>query len=346
MLLALIAGLETFLRLSHKHTAFSNPSSTVRNVLTYIPVLVLIFIGWFWKIYDLEVKKLAPWGDIRKRPTFAKDLLLFDYTGTNYVAAAFTAIRRRHWSVIAVVVGSLLIAVATILATSLWIIEPSSLQPEIVTLTRTSTFEGGSFRNDTRNTYLIQYIGGLSFNLPPPDWTIEDHGFTPFYGADEHIGNGRIQATTTAFSSELNCEPLGIVFKGTTNISAFSESIPIYQMKLGWRGCEREADLTHPSLLLCDGLTKGSPKFASQSGYWGDNYLMECFGTTTNAMITVRFNETVPDRSTGIGCTASILKSDVSLTVNASTSTLLGDPVFSKLPQYFFTIRGYVALLA
>ncbi|KZV78186.1 hypothetical protein EXIGLDRAFT_847756, partial [Exidia glandulosa HHB12029] len=114
LLLAIIAALEAFVRLSHLRSGFAVPADGVRRLLTYGPIVGFVCMGMVWKSWELEVKKLMPWADMRTKPIPAKDSILLDYVGVNYVEVLWIAVKHKHWSVLLAILGSGMLAISNI----------------------------------------------------------------------------------------------------------------------------------------------------------------------------------------------------------------------------------------
>jgi hypothetical protein len=246
----MVGGLETFVRLSHLNTGFSVPSQDIRGLLTYGPVVLLLFVGWTWQMYDLEVKKLAPWMEMRNRPSKAQDSLLLDYIGANYVEVVQRAMRRKHWPVLLVTLGSGLIALSTVVATSLWIVLLETMPPVTTSLVNTFVISSDSFRNVSEDVYLSKYLGKRVYGLPTPQWFYRDMIVSPFelLENDRHH-TGIIAASTAAYSGRLDCSPIDISDAGNftymQHIDQHYENYTMWQAKAKWDGCEQVVNVTY-----------------------------------------------------------------------------------------------------
>lgn len=215
-LLALIAALEVLLRLSDAHSGFSLPR-TARFALTYLPVALVILIGWLWQILDLEVKKLVPWVVLSKAPATAEDSLLLDYVGANQFTVLRQAFSRHHHRVVLTVIGLWVANAATVAATSLWFIAVTS-RSESVTLVRTSVFNGSLYDQNILDLgFANSYLGHERFNLSLPPWMDRHFVLAPF-NSTVLQPDVLLSGVTDGYYADLDCEIGAMTAAGSTPV--------------------------------------------------------------------------------------------------------------------------------
>lgn len=254
LLLSWIVALEIFIRLSRKREGFPEPSSTVRGVLTYAPVVTLILLDFYWKSHGLEIKKLAPWAQLCRKSDHAENTVLLDYVGANYIAVIFRAMKRGHWHVLLSIIGSGFVALMVVVATSLWEIKPHEVPQRTLVLQHTSSLEGGSFNGESNTAYLTRYFGNIVYNLSSPNWIAGPYALSSFRATEGNLNPGIVSAKMTAYSGELDCEDMDVSYLRTID-RGFTPLLPlaslVWQVEASWKGCKQTLNLTHPSYMFC-----------------------------------------------------------------------------------------------
>lgn len=193
---------------------------------------------------------------MRKKPVRAEDSLLLDYVGPNYFAMVSAALKHRHWTILLVLSGSILIALATVVATSLWVVGSHTASGTTVALRRTSSFSVDSFSNQTDSLYLTQFTGGIIYQLPPPLWMVDGYAFSSFDTVDTDLSQGRLDAVTEAYSASLSCEKIDVSDAGKVVVGNYSmttgDPFVTYKSKLVWNGCEQVVNVTTYSVPVCE----------------------------------------------------------------------------------------------
>jgi hypothetical protein len=230
--------LTTLLQLFLHFSPYPAPSSnTVSFVWTYLPVALLMVVGWVWETYDLWVRVLVPWGVLRASGAGeerAGDGWLLDYRSSNYFTAFYSAFKRRHYVIPLTYLGFWMAAIAGIVSTSLWALQDTlhTATPP-APLVRTSVmdprvFNSGNFTGD--KGYLNAYVGRQVYNLSRPRWiTVDDIVMEPFSLPAISFPNVySYTAQTNGYSAELNCTDATAQYTG--QIVLVNDSNP-YQTK-------------------------------------------------------------------------------------------------------------------
>ena len=230
LLLGGVAGLEGFVRLSDLHTGFAVPSVTLQNLATYIPVATVILLGWVWQACHAEVKKMVPWAVMSSSSVPPEDSVLLDYVGANLLVGAVTAIRKRHHNILICAVGSMTVAVCSIVAASIWDIR-STARIYHTALQQSATFNGSSLENTTDVAQAVsRYLSRTVLQLPPPPWIAENMIIAPF-NLSNPVPGMVVASVTQGYNATLTCEraDVSLLNNGTNLTIAYaggSRTIP------------------------------------------------------------------------------------------------------------------------
>jgi hypothetical protein len=248
----MVGSLEALIRISHARDGFPAPSAIARNAWTYLPVVLTILVGWFWQSYDVEVKKIAPWGAMARRPQAASNSVLLDYVEKNMFSTVVHAVYRRHWQVLLTGLGTILVIVANVAAASLWTIEPRQDAIDGVLLSRSSQFDLSTSNQTVNNLgFLYKYIAGLSYSLPVPDWSTTQWALAPFNIVDQLDDadvTTQVRGETDAYGANLLCDEVNLADAGHVLLppsDGEDVGLLVYQVKLSYNGCEHVQDVFH-----------------------------------------------------------------------------------------------------
>jgi hypothetical protein len=201
----LIILLEIFVR----HSPYDAPSMPgILFLWTYMPVGVVLAIGWIWDSYDLQIRVLTPWAVLNNNPTPAQDGLLLDYIGAGYFGGMWSAVRRRHYWVLLGYFGFWMAGIAGIVSTSLWAIE-ESLLISATPVIRTSTLDTSMFLSNSAPDYdyVLAYIGRQAYGIPRPRWSTTDDIVLESLSLPSNISGNTLHfaSTTYGYAAALNC---------------------------------------------------------------------------------------------------------------------------------------------
>ncbi|KAH9914288.1 uncharacterized protein B0H18DRAFT_138450 [Fomitopsis serialis] len=310
VLLGAVAGLEVFVRLSDLHTGFPVPTTTLQNLATYLPIASVIVIGWVWQAYAVEVKKLAPWASMSAGPVPSDASVQLDYTGANPLVAMALAIRKRHYSILVSTLGTLAVAVCSIVAASIWDIEPT---PRVLpaSLQRSGTYNGSSLEGTADIAHsLSRYLARTVLQLPTPSWITDDYVISPFNSSSIEPGM-ILSGTTQGYNANLTCEKADVSLSNNgTNVT------------ITYAGVSQ--------MVPCD-------VFVDEPGNWtytADPYLYTgkvynwTVGSSTPAVLLA--TQLLPPNNcayaTAVGCVASYTVRDVVVSVDAETAAFNRTP--------------------
>ncbi|KZV87160.1 hypothetical protein EXIGLDRAFT_840211, partial [Exidia glandulosa HHB12029] len=271
---------------------------------------------WETRSWELEVKKLMPWADMRTKPIPAKDSILLDYVGVNYVEVLWIAVKHKHWSVLLAILGSGMLAISNIAATSLW---TTSFQPvqQHTQLLRTTSFDN-AFNPEAR-AYLASYFGHLLYGVPPPKWTYGNHALSSFQLQDDHTASGMLSAITQAYSATLSCETM-VLETGAVYVDTFSQS-HVLPATASWGECQQAFNVS------------GFGVRGTGLALIGRVDDMVCDTSHTAVISVFHFDSTDVLEMHAIACQPRYTRSELSVNVNASTSEIDGVPtIVSSTP--------------
>lgn len=100
---------------------------------------------------------MQPWAGLAKQPQTAERSLLLDYVSQNPISAFFSSLRKRHWPVATVLIGSGLLKVLIIISTGLFSLQPSS-SPQEVPFNMVEQFQQSGF-----NSTAVDDVAGLLY---------------------------------------------------------------------------------------------------------------------------------------------------------------------------------------
>ncbi|KDQ58668.1 hypothetical protein JAAARDRAFT_34503 [Jaapia argillacea MUCL 33604] len=328
-LLALVAVLEAIIRIARRDSGFSPPSSSRLVAWTYVPLIILVGIAWIWQLFDLEVRKMIPWTAMKGHAVPAQDSILLDYIGGGILDVLSQALRRRDYPVLITVAGLIPVSVATIVATSLWIIFPIlSSHPD--TLIRTATFHGAELNVSSSDiSYLYQYLGHVTYDLPRPRWLTQDYLIAPFNSSNP-TSNMLITGSTKGYAADLDCQPAEVQLTGppdALNMSSPNFDFTQAQIQITYGGCEQTFNLTFAQFL--------------HDRYMGGVFNFTCAGTTSTALVAGKFVAMNLTANAYI-CDPVYTEVDMIVSTNATSAAIISET--ANNPTNFTYLGGQYAL--
>ncbi|KAI1418767.1 hypothetical protein F5Y12DRAFT_781287 [Xylaria sp. FL1777] len=138
----------------------------------YGPTAFLTVVLSLWVQVDYSGKILTPWQDMRQGPSEADNSVLLEYVSPPMATVFWRAMKRRHWAVMASILGILLIQLATVFSTGLFVLQPTVLRQADVPITIKSVFNGSDFRLSNTSSNIetsptILYYGSRVHGLTP-----------------------------------------------------------------------------------------------------------------------------------------------------------------------------------
>ncbi|KAJ6595192.1 hypothetical protein DFH09DRAFT_1305869 [Mycena vulgaris] len=286
-LLLLIIGLELF----NRHSPYNAPSSGLQFLWTYAPVGLLMVVQWIWTAYDLQVKILVPWAALSRGPTPAEQGWLLDYIGVNALVGMLIAFKYRHVVVLLTTLGLWTMAIAGIVATSLFKIEDiahtSTANFKLTTSLDRSLLTNFDPAILADKNYLNSYLGRQLLGLSRPHWTTSDDIVLEAFEDSSGSVPDRFLAQTHGYSGSLKCTPAVASYGGNVSIppNPIPDAVALF-VDVEAAGCKVKyplADTNH--LALC---YKGD----DPTCYLGRLYNHTCPGSSvyTTALVLVYTN--------------------------------------------------------
>ncbi|TGJ83033.1 hypothetical protein E0Z10_g5748 [Xylaria hypoxylon] len=202
-------------RVSEENHGLSNEDSVRQYGWRYGPTAFLTVVLSLWAQIDYSNKILTPWQEMRQGHTEADRSVLLEYISPFTTIVFWRAMKRRHWAVIASILGILLIQLATVFSTGLFVLQPTVLEREDVPMAIKNVFNGSDFRLTNTSTSIetgptILYYGTRVYDLMPQPGVDASRGlvvpdFAPI--ASLATANGtNYTATVPGAEASLDCE--------------------------------------------------------------------------------------------------------------------------------------------
>jgi Protein of unknown function (DUF3433) len=179
---------------------------------TYGPTAILVAVASLWRQVDFWCKALAPWDELHNGDATVAKSLLLDYISPIQLTSLTRAIRNRHVSVIATILGFTLLKLITIVSTGLLVMVPSNMPIENVTFYATNFFNGSGY-NETKGVSpedpSLAYTAYAVMNqhLPYSEGMKSDLAYqSVVYPANSSSTNASIIAEVDAFFPHFDCE--------------------------------------------------------------------------------------------------------------------------------------------
>ncbi|KAK8121409.1 hypothetical protein PG999_005529 [Apiospora kogelbergensis] len=212
VLAALTTALIVLRNASEKNQGF--PLSTHNSYLwTYSPTAVLVSVVSGWQQIEYWCKLLQPWKGLRNGPTTASNSVLLDYISPNVFSSLWRAGKLRHISVLAALLGGLLLKLVVVASTGLLYPIPTFTPMHNITLEALSTFKSSAnVHNMIGNTESAFDYGAYALiaqNLRLPDGLQPNLAFQRFALPKNTTLNNTgstIQAVVDVLIPQFHCE--------------------------------------------------------------------------------------------------------------------------------------------
>ncbi|KAI1319490.1 hypothetical protein F5Y16DRAFT_390811 [Xylariaceae sp. FL0255] len=193
----------------------------------YGPTALLTVVLSFWKQVDYSNRLLVPWAELRRGPATADRSVLIDYISPLVLVVLYRATKNRHWAVTATIVGGLLIQLATIFSTGLFVLEPTTLTQGGASVSIATAFNGSDFTLTNTSSNIGQnptvlYYGERVQNLPGFAGVDVNRGLiVPDFSLASSLPDGpqnntNYTATVPGAQSSFECEYLSDITNGTS----------------------------------------------------------------------------------------------------------------------------------
>ncbi|KAI0454229.1 hypothetical protein F5B21DRAFT_514829 [Xylaria acuta] len=210
---------------SEKNHGLSAEDAARQYGWRYGPTAFLTVILSLWVQVDYSNKILTPWQEMRQGQTTADGSVLLEYISPFMITAIWRSMKQRHWVVTASIVGIMLIQLATVFSTGLFVLKPTVLDQSGVPVAIKSTFDGTDFRlTNTSSTIgtgpAILYYGTRVHGLTPQPGVDVSRGlvvpdFAPLAGVAA-VGSTNYTSTVQGAEASLDCEYIPGLNNATT----------------------------------------------------------------------------------------------------------------------------------
>lgn len=131
--------------------------------------VVFVILAAFWGQVDYRARQLMPWQLMARAATPAANSLLLDYVSAGIVFGLFKSLKRSHYLIVLVISGSLLLQLATVFSTGLFLLENVQMEDFGTPIETTSRFDGSDFDStlvDSRPVHTVYAIQHLNLSFP------------------------------------------------------------------------------------------------------------------------------------------------------------------------------------
>ncbi|KAI1123056.1 hypothetical protein F5Y10DRAFT_281199 [Nemania abortiva] len=167
--------------ISEKDSGLSAEDAARQYGWRYGPTAFLTVVLSLWTQVDYSNKILTPWKEMRQGQTAADRSVLLEYISPPMLTVLWRTMKSRHWAVTASILGILLIQLATVFSTGLFVLKPTVLAQGDIPLSVKSVFNGTDFHLSNASSSIGTAPSILYYGT-------RVHGLTPFPGVDTAQG--------------------------------------------------------------------------------------------------------------------------------------------------------------
>ncbi|KAI1272127.1 hypothetical protein F5Y07DRAFT_392266 [Xylaria sp. FL0933] len=231
---------------SQKNHGVSAEDITRQYGWRYGPTAFLTVVLSLWAQVDYSTKILMPWKEMRQGRTEPERSVLLDYISPPIAMVFSRAMQKRHWAVMASILGILLIQLATVFSTGLFVLESTILKQGGIPIAIKSVFNGSDFHlSNTSSTIetapTVLYYGSRVYGLtPPPGVDISRGLVVPDFAPSTSLAilNGTNYTTTVpGAQAALDCEYLPGLNATTTYLPWWSILAEFFVLNITTPSC-------------------------------------------------------------------------------------------------------------
>ncbi|KAJ8119596.1 hypothetical protein ONZ43_g3488 [Nemania bipapillata] len=232
---------------SQKNSGLNAEDAARQYGWRYGPTAFLTVILSMWTQVDYSNKILTPWQEMRRGQTTADRSVLLEYISPPMITTIWRAMKRRHWAVTASISGILLIQLATVFSTGLFVLQPTLLIQDDTPVTVKSVFNGTDFHlTNTSSTIgtapTILYYGRRVQGLAPLPGVDTSRGLVvpDFALSGSTTATNGTNYTTTVPGAEvsLDCEYIpGLNNATRTSLPWWSILAPFFVLNITTPSC-------------------------------------------------------------------------------------------------------------
>ncbi|RMJ27014.1 hypothetical protein PHISP_02143, partial [Aspergillus sp. HF37] len=233
----LLAVIEVLFRVSNENQGLGTSVPGYHYLWTYGPTAVFILIAGFWGQVEYRAMQLMPWkAMLTREKAQASQTVLLDYITDWNVVAMVRATRNRHWAVCVAVLGSLLVALLTVLSTGLLMLQSVVLDWTGVGMSAQKAFSGAGYQSGRVDGLAALVVAGVrGFEMPYPVGTTGGYAFPVFNASLGAAGSDAVvSGPVDLFSADLDCEVATVSnwTQGCAAESLFSDGCSISRLNL------------------------------------------------------------------------------------------------------------------
>ncbi|KAF7185679.1 hypothetical protein HII31_13020 [Pseudocercospora fuligena] len=175
----------------------------------YLPTIISVVYSFLWAWIDLDIKRLEPYFQLSSGEPKAGDSILLSYPLEFLITVPFSALKRKHWSVLSgSVVMMLIFWGLTPTQAGIFAVRTVTISVDILSARSTaylSLKEQGNLTADYAQS--VYNIAWLNESLPP--FMTKEYALAPFASADRLPSEGlnvSMMGNTTLYSVDIACE--------------------------------------------------------------------------------------------------------------------------------------------
>lgn len=230
LLVGILAALVALWRYSKAHDGIDLVTSN-HYTWTYGPTAIFILVISYWRLVDYHFKALAPWVELAGGPSTADRSILLDYMSPLLAITFTNAARRGHFAVCMSIVGFLLLKIATIASSGLFLPTVVNVGPFDQQMAKTSQFdEKTNFTNftDPGASPFYQAYAVMQLGLSLPHGLTEDllyETYTPVQNTS--FASSTYKVRSRAFVPKVTCDEVDI--KPLIDFDEFGSTVIQYE---------------------------------------------------------------------------------------------------------------------
>lgn len=230
--IVLIASLELLNDMPSTRDGISTTHKSATQVVTYLPTVLVVLLGIFWRRLIVDLKRIMPWACLSRAWTLGKNSLELNYLDDLELLLIWPAARRRHWALLLALLGGLVSGGLVPLAAALTYVDLAGQSTRHV-LVRNDVFNFDNTLSDSNASLslLKSYSGGLPWAGAAsilqsygtiPAWTADSFVFAPFHSSETDLSNHTLTANTTAITARFQCDSLQVDASVGSQVGGYS----------------------------------------------------------------------------------------------------------------------------
>lgn len=286
--------------------------------LRYLPTVIAILLGFWWKALVNDLKKITPWAAMSNTWKPATQSLSLNYIDQLDLHSAYTAARLRQWPLLLVILGGLLSGALVPFANGLSYVNLRASFSREITLRQSTAFD----LNNTL-TMPVDYRSTLPLTASTNQFIVTNNTYNNFlpwtYGAyafqsfelPRHDPESVIRAEVMAFTSSLTCVTLN--YAGVFDNNGPNSTVTIRADGSGQQSAGCLEDIVQA--------VKQPYNTSSVASYFGSNAGSYYAGGNSVVPPTAWLNVTECGKSGDYRILVTVMRTDLSTTRSANNTT-------------------------